>query len=84
MESALRWIDFLMNPINMIGMTLFSGFLSAFFWAGLMWFVKAERKIGSRIILIGTVCFMMVVAGFFVFIYWWYNTPLGPPLNLVK
>jgi uncharacterized BrkB/YihY/UPF0761 family membrane protein len=80
--SVFDWIDFFMSPYNIFMVGCFAFLLAYFVCAGALYTFGINRRLGLKIslfvaALVGT---LFWVAGYIVVI--WYNTPLGPPLEL--
>ena len=82
MSSPLFWIDFITDPYNIFMLGIFSGLLGYFFSAGFMYTINVPRRYLWVAVLI-TILSAAIVWGLGYSIVIWYNTPLGPPLELV-
>ena len=75
------WIDFITNPYNIFMSGVFGGLVTYFFTAGFFYTVNIKRKYLWVAILIGVIG-AAIVWGLGYSLVVWYNTPLGPPLEL--
>ena len=74
------WVDFFLNPFNILMFGFAGGVLALFMSAGAMFLINGDRKIAKRVVVIAALLtvllFQLVCWGLVI----WYNTPLGPPL----
>ncbi len=82
MNSAFFWIDFATEPLNILMSGASLGVLVYFFTAGLMWSFNVKRNTGKWIIIAAAVLAVVLAQAVCWGINIWYNTPLGPPLDL--
>ncbi len=78
------WVDFFMNPFNIMMFGFGAGIITWFISGGFLYTFKVDRKFGIKVMIAVTVLFTLLVWGMFWALIVWYNTPLGPPLELVK
>ncbi|MBE9479809.1 MAG: hypothetical protein IMY80_07570 [Chloroflexi bacterium] len=76
------WIDFFMNPFNILMFGFTGGILALFITAGAMYVLHANRRTGNRVIFIVTTLTVLLIQLAFWGLVIWYNTPMGPPLEL--
>lgn len=76
------WVGFFMNPYNILMFGFAGGALALFLSAGVMFLVDANRKIAKRIVAVVTVLAVLLIQLACWGLVFWYNTPLGPALEL--
>jgi hypothetical protein len=84
MSSALFWVDFFMNPYNIFMMGLGAGSFAWFVSGGLFYTFGLDRRIGIKVVIAVAILVVLVVWGLGYGLVIWYNTPMGPPLELNK
>jgi hypothetical protein len=84
MESALFWIDFFMNPYNILMVGIGAGALSWFVSGGVFYTFGLRRPLGIKIVIAITLLTVLFVWGLGYGLVIWYNTPLGPPLDITR
>ena len=76
------WIDFFMDPFNIFMLGLFAGAGAWSVSGGLFYTFRLRWEIGKWIMLAVVVLVVLIVWAFGYGLVVWYNTPLGPPLQL--
>ena len=76
------WVDFFMNPYTIFMFGAIMGILSFFFSGGVLYTFNVNRKLGIKIMIAVTILAVLVGWGMWIALVFWYNTPLGPPLEL--
>ncbi len=82
--TFFNWVDFFVNPYNIFMLGWFVFLFTFLITGGILYLFGVERRLGLKIarraaILAGTLAW---VAGYGL--VFWYNTPLGPALELVE
>lgn len=82
--NVFDWVDFFMNPFHIFMFGCTAGVLAWFFTGGILYTFNVNRKLGIKIMIVVTILAVLAGWGMWVALLLWYNTPLGPPLELIK
>ena len=80
--SVFDWVDFFTNPISIFIFGCGAGIFTWFFVGGFLYTINVERQKGITIMTVLTVLAVLLTWGAFIGLVIWYNTPMGPPLEL--
>ena len=80
--DLFSWIDFFLDPFHIfmfgIGMGIFAWFLTG----GVLYTFGVNRRLGIKTMIVVTVLAILVGWGMWIAMVIWYNTPMGPSLEL--
>jgi len=78
------WVDFFINPLHIFMFGIGVGIIAWFFSGGILYTFNVNRKLGIKIMMVVTILALLVGWGMWIALVVWYNTPMGPPLNIIK
>ncbi|GAG41700.1 unnamed protein product [marine sediment metagenome] len=76
------WVDFFMDPYHIFMFGAIAGILSWFFSGGILYTFGVNRRLGIKIMIAVVVLAALLGWGMWIALVVWYNTPMGPPLDL--
>lgn len=87
MDSALFWIDMITNPMFATWFGLLAGIAMSLMVTGVAGIMTGDKPRQRSLMRVFFFTFLLVTVTVWILNFGlivWYNTPLGPPLEIVK